>query len=356
MPVPAPPRVDANSYILMDFDSGRVLAEHDADATAEPASLTKLMTVYIVFSELDAGRLSLDDVVTVSERAWKMGGSQMFIEVGMRVTVDELLRGVIIQSGNDASVALAERIAGTEENFALMMNSQASALGLDASHFLNSTGLQEDGHLVSARDVAALSRALIARFPSLYDLFAERSFEFNDIAQRNRNPLLDNFDGADGLKTGYTSAAGYCLAASATRGDMRLISVVMGSSSARARADATRALLNYGFHFYATHRLYQARQPVTSVRVWKGAGEEVSLGPQQEIYITIPRGSYERLEASMEVNTRAIAPVAAATEMGYLQVALDGEPLVNAPLYTLFEVPQGSFAKRTLDQVMLWFD
>jgi D-alanyl-D-alanine carboxypeptidase (penicillin-binding protein 5/6) len=356
MPVPAPPRVDARSYLLMDFHSGRILAELDADTPAEPASLTKLMTTYIVFGELDAGRLSLDDEVLVSERAWKMGGSQMFIEVGMRVTVGQLLRGVIVQSGNDASVALAERIAGTEENFALMMNDQAMRLGLENSHFRNATGLQEDGHLVTARDVAKLSRALIARFPTLYDLFAERSFEFNDIAQRNRNPLLDTFDGADGLKTGYTKAAGYCLAASAERDGMRLISVVLGADSPRGRADATRAMMNYGFHFYATHRLYQARQPVTSTRVWKGAEEEVMLGLHEPLYVTIPRGSYERLEASTEVLERAVAPVSAATHFGELLVALDGEAIAEAPLYSLAPVEAAGFARRTWDQIMLWFE
>jgi D-alanyl-D-alanine carboxypeptidase (penicillin-binding protein 5/6) len=356
LPIPSPPRVDADSFILLDFNTGRILAELDPDRAVEPASLTKLMTTYIVFAEVQSGRLALDEEVLISERAWRMGGSQMFIEVGMRVSVSDLLRGVIVQSGNDASVALAERIGGTEENFALMMNAQAEAMGLTTARFRNATGLPAEDHLVSARDVALLSRALITQFPKLYELFAERRFSFNEISQPNRNPLLGNFDGADGLKTGYTEAAGYCLAASAEREGMRLVSVVMGSSSPKARADATRALLNYGFHFYATHRLYQANETITTVPVWKGAQDEVPLGLDETLYITIPRGSYDRLQASTEVNERAIAPLQQAMPLGQLHVMLDDSVVAEAPLYTLADIPAGSFAKRTWDQIKLWFD
>ncbi|MEO0972847.1 MAG: D-alanyl-D-alanine carboxypeptidase family protein, partial [Pseudomonadota bacterium] len=260
LPVPAAPQVDARSYILMDFRTGQVLAEREADKVLDPASLTKLMTSYLVFAELAGGRLSLEDEVQVSERAWRMGGSKMFIEVGERVRVEDLLRGVIIQSGNDASVALAEHIAGTEEAFATMMERQALALGLTSSRFRNSTGMPAPAHKVSARDVAVLARRLIADFPQYYPLYSEREFRFGPIEQpqRNRNPLLGSLEGADGLKTGYTEAAGYCLAASAERDGQRLISVVMGTKSARARASASRALLNYGFRYYSTHQLYRA--------------------------------------------------------------------------------------------------
>ncbi|MEO0420754.1 MAG: D-alanyl-D-alanine carboxypeptidase family protein [Pseudomonadota bacterium] len=358
LPVPAPPQVDARSYILIDFQTGKVLAEHDADRVVPPASLTKLMTAYLVFTELRDGRLRLDEEVLVSERAWRMRGSKMFIEVGDRVRVEDLIRGVIVQSGNDASVALAEHIAGTEDAFALRMEQQARAMGLNNSQFRNATGMPAERHRVTARDVAKLSRRLIADFPEYYAIYSEREFKFGPIKkpQRNRNPLLGNFDGADGLKTGYTAAAGYCLAASAEREGQRLISVVMGTKSANARASASRALLNYGFRYYATHRLYGMGETIASVKVWKGEVDEVPLGVQQDLWITIPRGSYDRLQASTTVSERAIAPVDGGETLGQLQVMLDGETVVDTELYTLTPVPPGSFAKRTWDQVMMWFD
>ncbi|MEM9383813.1 MAG: D-alanyl-D-alanine carboxypeptidase family protein [Pseudomonadota bacterium] len=358
LPVPAAPQVDARSYILIDFQTGKVLAEREADLVVDPASLTKIMTAYLVFTELRDGRLTLDEEVLVSERAWRMGGSKMFIEVGDRVRVEDLIRGVIVQSGNDASVALAEHIAGTEDAFALRMEQQALAMGLVNSQFRNATGMPAERHRVTARDVAAMSRRLIADFPQYYPLYSEREFKFGPIEkpQRNRNPLLGNFEGADGLKTGYTAAAGYCLAASAERDGQRLISVVMGTKSARARASASRALLNYGFRYYATHRLYGAGDTIASVRVWKGDVEQVPLGIEQDLWITIPRGSYDRLQASTTVSERAVAPVDGGQTLGRLQVTLDGETVVDTPLTTLTPVIPGSFVKRTWDQVIMWFN
>ncbi len=358
LPVPAAPQVDARSYILIDFQTGKVLAERDADAVVDPASLTKLMTAYLVFGELREGRLALDEEVLVSERAWRMGGSKMFIEVGDRVRVEDLLRGMIVQSGNDASVALAEHIGGTEEAFALRMEQQALVMGLSNSHFRNATGMPATQHEVSARDVAELSRRLIADFPEYYPIYSEREFKFGPIEkpQPNRNPLLGNLDGADGLKTGYTEAAGYCLAASAERDGQRLISVVMGTGSPRARASASRALLNYGFRYYDTHRLYGAGETIASIKVWKGEAPEVSLGLEEDLWITIPRGAYDRLEASTSLSERAIAPVQGGQALGRLQVMLDGQSVVDTPLTTLAPVAPGSFAKRTWDHVLMWFN
>lgn len=267
--VPDAPQVGARAFLLQDFDSGRVLAESNADERMEPASLTKIMTSYVVFEELKQGNITLDDKVLVSEKAWRMGGSKMFIEVNTEVTIDQLLKGVIIQSGNDASVALAEYIAGDESAFADLMNQYALRLGMSGSNFVNASGLPHPDHYTTARDMATLAAAMIRDFPTLYKMHAEKQYEYNGIAQHNRNRLLWRDDSVDGLKTGHTESAGYCLVASAERDGMRLISVVMGSKSERSRAKESTALLSYGFRFFETHRLYGAREPLTQIRVWK---------------------------------------------------------------------------------------
>ncbi len=355
-PIPAAPSVDARSYVLMDFHSGEVIATKGAEQRVDPASITKLMTTLVAFNELRAGHLALTDMVNVSEKAWRTQGSRMFIEVGSQVSVQDLLRGIIIQSGNDASVALAEHIAGSEDTFAEMMNDQARRLGLANTHYTNSTGLPGEEHYATAADVALLSRALIREFPQYYAWYSEKQFTYNDITQLNRNLLLQQDSTVDGLKTGHTEAAGYCLAASAVRDDMRLISVVMGSSSESARASASRALLAYGFRFFETHRLFSANQPVTTTPVWKGASDTLALGLGQDVYVTVPRGQYEQLEASTTITSPLLAPVPGGQSVGQLSVVLGERTLIEQDLIALSEVARGSLISRAVDTVRLWFE
>jgi D-alanyl-D-alanine carboxypeptidase (penicillin-binding protein 5/6) len=278
LPIPKPPATGAKAYILQDYDSQRIVAEKDSDQSIEPASITKLMTAYAVFMELKSGNISLEDSVTISEKAWRTPGSRMFIEVGKQVSVEDLLKGMIIQSGNDATVALAEYIAGSEDTFAALMNRHAEELGLTGSHFMNSTGLPDAEHYMSARDIALLAGQLIREFPEYYQWYSQKEFTFNDITQYNRNKLLWRDASVDGVKTGHTDSAGYCLVTSAKQGDMRLISVVLGTDSENARADASQALLNYGFRFFETHKLYDGGNQLATSRIWKGETESVSLG------------------------------------------------------------------------------
>ena len=293
LPVPKPPSTGARAYILQDFDSGRIIAEKDSDKSIEPASITKLMSAYAVFTELKNGNITLDDKVTISEKAWRTPGSRMFIEVGKQVSVEDLLKGVIIQSGNDATVALAEYIAGSEDTFAALMNRHAEELGLTGSHFVNSTGLPDPEHYMSARDIARLAADLIREFPEYYKWYSQKEFTYNDITQYNRNKLLWRDESVDGMKTGHTDSAGYCLVTSAKQEDMRLISVVLGTASENARAEASQALLNYGFRFFETHKLYEGGNQLATSRVWKGATDSVSLGIDKPLYATIPRGQYK---------------------------------------------------------------
>ncbi len=351
--VPAPPRIEAKAYALMDFHSGQFLAERDADTPIEPASLTKIMTVYAALHEIKAGHLSLDDRVTVSERAWKTGGSRMFIEVGKQVPVKDLLLGIIVQSGNDACVALAEHIAGSEEAFAALMNEYAKALGLEHTHFANSTGLPHPDHYTTARDLAILTRALIREFPEAYKWFAIKKFTHNGITQYNRNKLLWRDPTVDGVKTGHTQSAGYCLVASAKRGDMRLISVVAGAKTEEERLRHSAALLNYGFRFFETHRLYEAGKPLATARVWKGAEEDLPVGLAEALYVTVPRGTYGDLSATLDLDPRLMAPVDKGQAVGKVKVTLKGEPLIERPLIALRAIPEGSFWQRWIDQVIL---
>ncbi len=355
-PIPAAPAVAARAYILKDFNSGEVLVEREADTQMDPASITKLMTAYVVFSELRKGQLTLDDMVPISERAWRTGGSRTFVQVGTRVRLEDLIRGMIIQSGNDASVALAEHVAGSEPAFAELMNEYARRLGMMNTNFRNSNGLPAEQHYSSARDIAILAAAIIREFPEFYQFYSEREFTFNNITQRNRNQMLWRDPSVDGMKTGMTEAAGYCLVSSAQRDGMRLISVLLGTGSAKIRADATQALLNWGFRFYESHRLYAGGQQVTTTRVWKGNNDTLALGLSEDLWITVPRGRYDKLQATMELNTPMLAPLGAGDEVGRLRVALEDRTLADRPLHPLQPVPEGGFVRRAMHSVLLWFE
>ncbi len=354
-PAPSAPEINARSYVLQDFHSGQILAEKNAHMRVEPASITKLMTAYVVFNELANGRLDENETVTVSEKAWRTGGSKMFIEVGKQVSVIDLIKGMIIQSGNDASVALAEHIAGSEETFASMMNQQAKQLGMKNSHFTNATGLPHEKHYVTAADVAILASALIRDFPEYYKYYSQKKFTYHDITQHNRNTLLWRDPSVDGLKTGHTQSAGYCLAASASRNGMRLISVVMGTESEKARADETQKLLNYGFRFFETHQLYKKGDPDLAVEVWKGDHEEVRLGLADDLFVTIPRGQYKKLSAEVKLPKVLVAPIQKNQKVGILKLRFDGEPLLQRDLLAKQSVASGSWWTRLTDSIGLWF-
>lgn len=350
---PAAPSVAGTSFYLLDFDSGRVLAEKESDKRVAPASLTKIMTVYVVFRELKSGHLALDEKVTVSQNAWETGGSKMFIEVNKQVAVEDLLKGDIIQSGNDASVALAEHVAGSEQTFATMMNEQASRLGMVNSHFENSTGLPTPNHYTSAHDLALLTQALIREFPDYYRWFSQKEFTYNNITQRNRNQLLWRDETVDGVKTGFTDDAGYCMVASAKREDMRLISVVMGTSSPNARANESQSLLNYGFRFFETHRLYEAGTALTEARVRKGETSKLSVGVAEDVYVTAPRKHFNELKAESQVDKAIIAPINKGDTVGTLNVTLAGETILSKPLVAMDSIAEGGFFRRLYDAVLV---
>lgn len=355
-PVPAPPIIGASSYLVIDSKTGHELATLEPDKTVPPASLTKLMTAYVVFSALGQEQIRLEDEVTVSEKAWRTPGSRMFIEVGKRVTVQDLLLGMIVQSGNDASVALAEHVAGSEAVFAEVMNQSAQAIGMFSSHFVNATGLPDDDHYSTARDLSTLARAIIQEFPEYYRWYSVKEFEFNDIKQPNRNNLLWRDESVDGMKTGHTDAAGYCLVASAERDDMRVISVVLGTSSAKARVDGSQALINYGFRFFETRLLFRAGEEITRTRIWKSANEMTGLGVVEDLYITVPRGAYDSLDSILNIPATLLAPVAKGQPLAEIRISLDGEQLISQPLRALEDNPQGSFWQRTRDGVSLMFE
>jgi D-alanyl-D-alanine carboxypeptidase (penicillin-binding protein 5/6) len=354
--VPAPPTIDAKGYLLMDSHSGRILAQKDADKRMEPASLTKIMTAHVVFEELAHGNLKLSDMVTVSEKAWKEPGSRMFIEVNTKVSVEDLLKGLIIQSGNDAAVALAEYIAGSEDAFANLMNEHAARLGMHDTHFTNATGLPHADHYTTPHDIAKLTIATIRDYPDFYKLYAEKEFTYNKIKQHNRNTLLWRDDSVDGVKTGHTESAGYCLVASAKRDDMRLVSVVMGTNSMKARVKASQSLLNFGFRFYETHRVYQAAQTLAQARVWMGTQETVPVGLQKDLYVTIPRRQYDKLVARSELQPMIKAPVHKGQVLGEAILELDGEKVAQAPLVALQDDPEGGLWRQAVDTVKLWME
>ncbi|WP_026287487.1 D-alanyl-D-alanine carboxypeptidase family protein [Thioalkalivibrio sp. ALJ24] len=363
--IPSPPSdVTASSYVLKDFESGAVLAERNATERREPASLTKLMTAYVVFGEIRDGRMSLDEEVTISERAWRtgmQGASRMFIEVGEEVAVEDLLRGMIIQSGNDASTALAERVAGSEGAFVDMMNNQARRLGMRDSYFANPHGLpEEESQYTTAADMAVLARALIREFPDLYGLYSERSFEYADIEQSNRNLLLWRDAGFDGLKTGWTSAAGYNLVSSADRNDRRLVSVVMGieasdhATGGTRRANESQALVNWGMRFTATRQLFNGGEALGTPRVYRGSEQEVPVGLAEDFWVVIPPDEGEELSATMEIDHPLEAPLSAGQRVGRVVATLDGETVHEQPLITLQDVDTGGFVRRGWDGAALW--
>lgn len=353
---PPPPSIAASAYILQDFHTGKILAESNADTHLAPASLTKIMSVYVVFKEISNGHLQLDDFVTISQKARNAEGSRMFVEINERVKVEDLLKGVIIQSGNDASIALAEHIAGDEGTFAEMMNQQAARLGMVNSHFMNADGLPIENHYTTARDLAILTRALIKEFPDYYRWFSQKEFTFNKIKQHNRNQLLWRDESVDGVKTGFTNDAGYCLAASALRENMRLISVVMGAKSANARANENQSLLNYGFRFFEAHRLYQGKTSLSEARIWKGESQTLPLGLEENLYVTIPRRRYNDLKAEINVNKKIIAPVKAGEKLGSVRVTLKDEEIANRDLVALQAVEQGGILRRLYDSVLMMME
>ena len=328
------------------------------DLRVEPASLTKLMTAYVVFQALESGQIALNDEVVISERAHAAGvaGSTMFARLGSRVSVENLLQGMIVVSGNDASVALAEHVAGTEAVFADLMNSFATELGMVSTRFMNATGLPEDNHFSTARDMTTLARAVIRDFPDHYGRYSQREFTWEKVTQQNRNRLLWQDETVDGVKTGSTEAAGFCLVSSARRDGMRLISAVMGTDSARARIDASRALLNYGFRFFETRRLYAAGQPIDDAPVWKGAADAVPLGIAEDLYVTVPRGAWDDLSPTLAVRRTLYAPLDPGEEVGSVSISLDGEELASAPVQVLDGVERGGLWKRMTDEVRLWFE
>ena len=348
-PIPAPPKFEASSYVLMDYGSGAVLAEHNSSERVDPASITKIMTAYVAYQALAANDITLTDQVLISEKAWRSIGSRMFIEVGNRIILEDLLLGLIIQSGNDASVALAEHIAGTEKAFADVMNVHAQRLGLKDTHFVNATGLPDVDHYTTAYDIALLSRAVISEFPEEYKRYAQKEFTFNGIKQSNRNRLLWRDSAVDGLKTGHTEAAGYCLAASAIRDDMRLISAVMGADSDKSRTVNTQALLNYGFRYFESHSLYKAGEVLVEQRMWNGVSKLISLGLEENLNVTIPRGQYDLLKASMDIDSEIVAPVDQGHQVGKVKVALDGKDYIEKPLVALRDNPTGGLWRRIVD-------
>lgn len=350
---PTPPTVAAGSYILQDFRSGKILAENNADVKLAPASLTKIMTVFVVFTEIRNGHLHLDDTATISQKAWSTGGSKMFVKVDDKVKIEDLLKGVIIQSGNDASVALAEHVAGDESTFAEMMNQYAQRLGMLNTHFVDSNGLPAENHYTTARDLATLTSALIKEFPEYYRWFSQQEFTYNNITQHNRNTLLSKDGSVDGVKTGFTDDAGYCLVASALRNDMRLVSVVMNTKSAAARAAENQNLLNYGFRFFESHKLFQGKTALAEPRIWKGDEKNAALGLAEDLYVTIPRRQFEGVKSEIVVDTKIMAPIQEGAKLGSVKVTLQGEVLADKDLIALTTVPQGGIFRRAYDSVAM---
>ena len=353
--IPAAPQIGAESYLLIDAATGDVLASENARMRLPPASLTKIMTSYIIADEIEQGRITLDDRVPISVKAWRMEGSRMFIREGTEVSVADLLRGIVIQSGNDASVAMAEYIAGDEEAFAGLMTQTGKSLGMNNTNFMNATGLPDEMHYTTAEDLAVLTRALINRFPEHYAIYSEKYFSYNDIRQANRNALLWRDDSVDGVKTGHTQAAGYCLVASAMENDTRLISVVMGARDERTRAAESQKLLNYGFRYYETVNLYAAGSSLKRVRVWSGLHESLEVGLDDAITLTIPRGGRDQLKAEINLQDVIEAPIERGQSLGALTLSLGDEMLVERPVVALNPVQEAGWLSSTLDDVQLMF-
>ena len=354
-PIPPPPQVPVRGYILLDHQSGNVLAELKSDERMEPASITKLMTAYVLYKALQSGKIHPNDQVTISERAWRTQGSKMFIKIGSQVSVEDLLMGMVVQSGNDATVALAEHLAGSEETFAKLMNQEAEQLGMKNSHFTNAPGLPDPNHYMSARDIATLTRALIRDFPDQYARYSVRSFKYNNIEQQNRNRLLLTDASVDGVKTGHTESAGYCLVSSAKRNDTRLIGVVLGAQKERERFQASQALLNYGFSFYESRKLHDANTPIVTTRIWKGQENELPLGVMYPLYVTVPKGQAAQVSTTTTVQPTIIAPVQKDQPFGEIVVKLGDQEMSKTPLVALQEVPESGWFGRMIDAILLFF-
>lgn len=360
VPTPPAPAFNAKSYVLMDFVSGQLLVSSNPDEHVEPASITKIMTSYVVSAELAAGKIKLDDDVLISENAWRGGGagtdgSTSFLVLNSKVKLKDLLYGMIIQSGNDAAIALAEHVAGSEPTFAELMNQYAAKLDMSNTHFVDVSGLPNTDHYTTAHDIALLSRALIRDYPQEYAIYAIKEFEWNGIKQHNRNTLLWRDASVDGIKTGHTKSAGFCLAASAKRGDQRLISVIMGDSGEKQRADDSQALLNYGFRFFESHKLYEGNKPLVTPVLWKGETGMLPLGISEDLLVTLPRGRYGDLKASMDLPNHLIAPFTKNQQVGTLKLTLDDKPLLERPLIALNAAPEGGFWHRFTDGIGLWW-
>ncbi len=355
LPLPPAPPVAARAYLLADFSSGRLLVQQGVNDRVEPASLTKLMTAYLTFTALKQGRIKMNQVLPVSEKAWRTEGSRMFIEMDRPVTVDELIHGMIIQSGNDACIALAEGVAGSEEVFAQMMNQQAARLGMKNTHYMNSTGLPHPQHYTTAYDLSLLAAAIIRDFPEDFKYYSMKDYRYNNITQPNRNRLLWLDPSVDGMKTGHTESAGYCLIATAKRNPMRLISVVLGASSDNVRATESQKLLNYGFQFFDSHRVYAKGQTISSLPVWKGKEKTLKAGVSQDLLLTLPKGHYSRVKATVTSKQPLLAPIAAGQAVGTLHLTLDDKPLAEYPLLALEEMPLANIFGRAWDTIKLWF-
>ena len=354
-PIPKAPNPDVGSYILIDYDSGMVIAAKNPDLVLPPASITKIMTSYLAFMELENKTLDLQDEVLVSKNAWKTGGSKMFIEVGKKIKIDDLLHGIITSSGNDASVAMAEHISGNEETFAIYMNQMADSLGMTNTNYANSTGLPNEDLYTTARDVSLLSRALIKDFPKEYKLYSQREYVFNKIKQYSRNKLLYLDDSVDGIKTGFTRKAGYCLVASAKRGSRRLISVVLGAKSPDQRTKASKALLEYGFRFYETHKIFSSNQELIQARVFNGDKSIISLGVMDDTYISIPRRQIKNIKKKFVIDQNLSAPVNQNEAVGYMIVELEGKVLTTYKLFAMESIKEGSLYRQTLDSIYRYF-
>ncbi len=353
--IPPPPQVPVRAYVLMDYQSGNLLANLKGDERMEPASITKLMTAYVVYKALKSGKIHLTDQVTISEKAWRTQGSKMFVKIGSQVPVEDLLMGMVVQSGNDATVALAEHIAGSEETFTKLMNQEAERLGMTNSHFTNAPGMPDPNHYMSARDIAVLARAIIQDFPEHYPRYSVRSFKYNNIEQQNRNRLLLTDASVDGVKTGHTESAGYCLVSSAKRNDTRLISVVLGAQKERERFQASQALLNYGFSFFESRKLYDAGTPIVTTRIWKGQENELPLGVVQPLYVTVPKGQAPQVNTTTTVQPTIVAPAQKDQVFGEVVVKLGDQEVSKTPLVALKEVPESGWFGRMIDSILMFF-
>jgi D-alanyl-D-alanine carboxypeptidase (penicillin-binding protein 5/6) len=353
---PTTPNLDARGFILMDANSGKIIAEKASNERMAPASLTKLMTMYVISNAIKYGTIHLDDKVRISEKAWKTGGSRMFLKVNDEVPIRSLLQGIVVASGNDASVAMAEYLGGTEDAFAGLMNAQAKLIGMKDSHFVDSNGLPNPGHYSTAHDLALLAQAIIQNFPEDYRLYSEKWFSYNNIRQPNRNRLLWQFQYADGLKTGHTNEAGFCLVSSAIKDGTRLISVVMGEPSDKARTEDSIRLLTYGFRFYETHKLYSGSSKLTDVRVWKGEEKQVALGLAHDLYVTMPAGQYKNIQAKIQINEPVNAPVVKGQAYGTLNITLNGQVLSSQPLVALSNDGKGGIWRSMTDSLNFSFN